>query len=160
MLRVFMALIFMSGLISFGPTGTASAQNLQDPPSFPVACMGGGNMSVDLHIFSSPWMYLNYEKATTGVAAGSLQPGQCAWYDRPMNAAEPSKAIISDSAAQSRFSLSIQQSGSKVTSRGAAGDPFTYLIDGMLSGSLFYFHAYTGSCGGDCTHLIITRLGP
>lgn len=75
-------------LLCFLMVSTAFAQN---DNTFRLICRGGYNYSQADHIDGFP--SINFTKApkAAGEDGASLQPGQCAWVDRPVSATEPSK---------------------------------------------------------------------
>lgn len=135
----------------------------ENQPSFPMACMGGGNMRVAMRTSERPWFSITFDKASTGVSGGALLPGQCAWLDRPLNSAEPTLAVFNDEQKRDPIDgLFITQSGITVAGwKAGDGDAFRYVADAVRSGAIFYFHAYTRPPTDDGRQwLVITRLGP
>jgi hypothetical protein len=69
-----------------------AASGVKAQTTFPLVCRGGGSKLFLSHLPVSGLplaeVRLVFEKAPTGGSA-NLQPGQCAWQDRPVAASEP-----------------------------------------------------------------------
>jgi hypothetical protein len=66
-------------------------QAAQAAPSYPLACRGGMNMTMEIwhNIAGKAWLIVTFGRAAQ--AAGSVAPGtgQCGWLDRPPATDEP-----------------------------------------------------------------------
>lgn len=75
------------------------------PPSYPLVCRGGGELMFEFlsntDLSSNPQVRISFERSSSGVGLQRenlqmLQPGQCAWQDRPVGNGEPSRAVITE----------------------------------------------------------------
>ena len=93
------SVLFLFAFLFLLPTTIGFAQT-----SYELVCRGGGTLYFNYTPFSNFWSQPqiwidNISKGSRGVgnsleAISSLQPGQCAWKDRPIHANEPSRIII------------------------------------------------------------------
>lgn len=92
-----------SGLTTAPPT--LPPLETAQPTSYPLVCRGGEHLIVRyLHssaISTKPHFLIYYRKAAAGVGmaqenTGNLQPGECAWLDRPISTGEPERLLIGE----------------------------------------------------------------
>jgi hypothetical protein len=106
-------ILVVLGLLLFGNPEVGLAQT-----SYECVCRGGGNLYFSYtpfsNFFSQPQIWID-QISKSSIAVGnnfermsSLQPGQCAWLDRPIHPNEPSRIIIPVN--YNQFSISWHQS--------------------------------------------------
>jgi len=150
MLRVLLSLALA---LSAAPAAAA-------PPSYPLACAGGGEMGVEVGGDADGVMLrIRFQHGSRPATAGGLLPGQCAWSDRGMDPSEPTVLTV---ALRMRPRILLPAAGGRATYLGpmAASTPdaiqkFEALWNGVFQGGTFHVHA---RAAGDV--LVITRVGP
>lgn len=125
MARMLVALsrvLLASGALCGGVVGAeAQSPPVPAPPpdrrEFPLNCRGGGDLVFDtlIVIADSDLVRLSLTFAASPTASGpegqGLQPGSCAWVDRPLNDAEPRRIQFSIGTADSAPRLTVGDSG-------------------------------------------------
>ena len=102
MTKTIVACALFAVMLVSGVTGTHTrVEGLQ--PAYPIVCRGGGNLHFNYTPFSNlspqPQIWITFERASGAVGAkwenlGVLQPGQCAWLDRPVAPDEPNQIAL------------------------------------------------------------------
>ena len=157
--------LFAFAVLAFGALASSSALSAPPPPTYPLVCKGGPEMTVELwsdadHAASVLWV--DYRWARQGAGQAPPAAGECTWLDRAGRSSEPTRFNM-------RFTTGINL---RVNGRGqitaafgsAGGTPREGIADGpagarilqdILAGRTFYFHGYAQG-----STLLVTRLGP
>ena len=133
------------------------------PQSYLLLGRGGGGMTFEVDYWPASgkgWsVHVKFRKATHAGTTGTLQAGECAWADRPLNAQEPAELLLQSHtkwrlervhfAASSKVLTSIAFEGSEAQK---ARDLYSWIT---TENHLFYVHCYNGG-----PSMVITKLGP
>jgi hypothetical protein len=123
-----------------------------DPPSYPIICKGGGNMT-GLFNTDAKDIVINFEKSPQAGSRQEPAPGTCAWVDRPINAQEASPLKYTYENTGMSFDFRYKNMTLNLGSRDNA---LKYLWDAVYNGKVFYVRCYKNNYG----YLTITHVGP
>lgn len=126
---------------------------------------GGGAMTVRLMFDptkNAGWrLQVNFTRGTQAGSTGALRPGECAWADRPVTAAEPNALYLFSETRWHPRNLEFDARTRRLTDIAFAGDadPAKNLFQwATTENQLFYVHAFNPPWAGST--LIITKVGP
>lgn len=131
--------------------------------SYTLACRGGGNMTLSVAgagaVEGRPQSIVGIDFARAAQSAATpVAAGQCAWLDRPLNNAEPTRLVLSLSNTTLHVALRAERPGYFAEAgHGGVGDgapDFSYLWNAVRDGGEFRIEVYNV---GDGT-MRITRV--
>jgi hypothetical protein len=141
--------------LSMGITAGFTAQAA--PTTYPLKCRGTKSGELQFH-FSATTAMLGFKKAAHAAPAG-LNPGECAWMDRALNADEPALIVQYPQPSRSMFNNtsiffgSLNGGGQVVAPVIGVTEPeIGWLKDLMNADNYWLFQVYNDSDG----HLIAT----
>ncbi len=141
-----LALAALSGI------GTAAHEAQAAPSTYVLSCRGGGAMTFDVRsVGTKVRLEVRFAKATTAATGTPPGAGQCAWLDRPLNGAEPTRLHISQTGEVQVACNSRGQCGVSVVPKDIRA-----IIDTIRNGGTFVLHVYNNGTG----YLEITKVGP
>jgi hypothetical protein len=145
-----------------------------DPPTYPMLCRGGSNMSFELsHVqnANSQVIRIKFSKGRQGAGQAAIPPGTCTWTDRGMRNDEPDSISFTIDNAFARPIISAD--GRLLSMRYASSPPsgnndyrkertmLQDLINAIREGKNFQFHVYQYKDANPMFNMFIaTRIGP
>lgn len=130
-----------------------------------MICRGGGAMTVKVAfnpMKGAGWyLQIDFTRATQAGSSNTLRPGECAWADRPLNAAE---AALLHLGSQTRWHPTHFQFDARtrrltdVGFTGEADDPKNLFQWATTENQLFYVHAFNPPWARGL--LLISKVGP
>lgn len=132
--------------------------------SYTLVCRGGGNMVLSVGSAGAvdgrpvSVVGIDFTRATQSATAAPVGQGQCAWLDRPLNSAEPTRLVYNANNTTLHVALRAERAGAFVEAgHGGVGDGatnFSTLWNAIRDGREFRVEAYNA---GDGT-MRITRV--
>ncbi len=164
-------------LVAFG-LSCCSVAMAQEPESYVLLCKGGNNNfemhsqmttlgtlpGVDSSVTTrqtATFVTLNFTRSNRPAGSG-LNPGECAWTDRGVNANEPDMLSLAFRGTwvvvTGTFSSNASRRAASYEARGdrTEAPKLTALLTALQNGSDFQVHAYNNGRG----QLVMTRFGP
>lgn len=124
----------------------------QAQTSYALVCRGGGNMTLSVGgagaIDGRPLsiVSIDFAKAAQAAATAAVGAGQCAWLDRPLNGAEPTRLVFNAENTTLHVSLRAERVGYFAEAgHGGVGDgapDFSHLWNAIRDGREFRVEAY------------------
>jgi hypothetical protein len=130
---------------SYELVGTSPSQ------SYEMGCMPGGSMQL---VYGQNKIKISFSKASAGGKTAMPGPGQCAWFDRPINASEPSTMEMSVSTPQVKGIVMNSSSSSISLPIWDAEEPLGFFLRAFYNKKLFTVYCYN-----EGSVLRITRTG-
>ncbi len=132
--------------LSMGSTAALAAPTT----TYPIVCKGGVTMHFAFGQGTShATVLITFAKAPAGASQQPPGPGQCAWLDRPISQAEPSKL---------RFRARVKSFrviGERMNFISVHPPGAQTVLRAVLGGARFHIHAYNAG-----STLQVTRFGP
>ena len=139
-------------LLTLAGIGGAANEAAAAPGTFVLQCRGGAGMTFDVRtVGSKVRLEIQFAHAPQGASATPPGAGQCAWLDRPLNGAEPTRLHISQSG-----EVQVACSADGRCNIGRVPVDIRAVIDTIRKGGTFLVHVYNNGSG----YLEITKVGP
>lgn len=130
------------------------------PKDYPILCKGGGEMKVNFStVGGKAAMTIIINKSKYAGSSGNVGSGECAWLDRPFNAAEASELVIGTKGWE-YVGFSVDADTKVISSLylgGSNGKIVKDLFNAIITqGSEFYLRGYTID---NNKRILITKIG-
>lgn len=138
---------------------------MSTPPSYLMMCRGGGGMTVRVAFNPAKgggWnLQINFTRASQAGSTGALRPGECAWADRPVNAAEAPVLYLGSQTRWHPVNFEFDARTKRLIDidfAGEADDPRNLFQWATTENHLFYVHAFNPPWAVGV--LLISKVGP